>query len=65
MIVADGAKYVFTDADGQKSIERSAIGLALALRDEQLVPFDNDNLIDRTLKTVAEALPDSELRPAG
>lgn len=59
VIVGDGAKYVFTDSQGHKSIERSGIGIAMAMRNEQLILLDDDNLIDRTLKSVAEALPDS------
>jgi len=58
MIVADGAKYVFTDSHGQKSIERSGLGVALALRENKLIQLDDDELVDRTLKTVAENMAD-------
>jgi hypothetical protein len=59
MIINDGAKYVFTDRTGQKIIERSAIGLAIALRDSILQPLDDDELVERTLKSVAEKLGDA------
>jgi len=58
MIVADGAKYVFTDSHGQKSIERSGLGVALALRENKLIQLDDDELVDRTLKNVAENMAD-------
>lgn len=61
MIVSDGAKYVFTDNQGNKCLERSAIGLALAMRNNQIQALDDDSLVDRTLKSVAEHLPGAEI----
>ena len=59
MIVNEGAKYVFTDNTGKKVLERSAIGLAIALRDSLLEPLDEDELVERTLKSVAEKVGDA------
>jgi len=56
LIVAEGAKYVFSDNRGKKILERSAIGLALALRNKDIIAIDRDPLIDRTLLNVAEKL---------
>jgi hypothetical protein len=56
MIVADGGKFVFSDTHGHKVLERSSIGLSMALRKNQLVQLDDEELVERTLKTLAEKI---------
>lgn len=55
VILSEGSKFVFTDTQGNKQCERSAIGLAIALRDGQLAPLESEQLIERALKNVAES----------
>lgn len=52
VIVGDGQKYVFTDLHGDKLAERSAIGLAMGLLNDQFRLIDDDPLFDRMIDTL-------------
>lgn len=56
LIVAGGAKYVFTDAQGDKVLERSAIGLAIAMRDEVVNPVVDDPLFERMMDALVDSI---------
>ncbi|MEJ2043036.1 MAG: DUF1631 family protein [Reinekea sp.] len=56
MIIGGGSKYVFTNYTGEKIAERSAIGLAMSLRNEQFVLIDDDPLMDRMIESVVADL---------
>lgn len=54
LIVSGGAKYIFTDAKGDKIVERSAIGLAMSMRDEVFTAIDEDPLFDRMIDSIVD-----------
>jgi hypothetical protein len=56
MIIGEGSKYVFTDYQGEKIAERSAIGLAMAMRNEQFNLIPEDPLFDRMIDTLVDEL---------
>ncbi|WP_196161082.1 DUF1631 family protein [Reinekea sp. G2M2-21] len=56
LIVGQGSKYVFTDFRGDKVAERSAIGLAMAMRNEQIVALPDDPLFDRKINELVDDL---------
>lgn len=56
MIIGTGSKYVFTDYQGNKVAERSAIGLAMAMRNDQFVALAEDPLFDRMIDTLVDEL---------
>ncbi|EAR11316.1 DUF1631 family protein [Reinekea blandensis] len=56
MIIGTGSKYVFTDYQGNKVAERSAIGLAMAMRNDQFIPIAEDPLFDRMIDTLVDEL---------
>jgi hypothetical protein len=55
-IVGAGSKYVFTDYSGEKIAERSAIGLAMSMRNDQFRLIAEDPLFDRMIDTLVEDL---------
>lgn len=55
-IIGEGSKYVFTDYQGEKIAERSAIGLAMSLRNDQFIPLDDDPLFDRMINAVVNQI---------
>lgn len=56
LIIGEGSKFVFTDHQGEKIAERSAIGLAMSLRNDQFRMIDDDPLFDRMIDTLVEDL---------
>ncbi|MDN3647383.1 DUF1631 family protein [Reinekea marina] len=54
LIVGEGAKYIFTDSQGEKIVERSAIGLAMGMRDEVFTPIAEDPLFDRMIDSIVD-----------
>lgn len=58
-IVGLGSKYIFTDHQGNKVAERSAIGLAMALRNDAFKVVDDAPLIDRVIDTLVSELGES------
>lgn len=54
LIVSGGAKYIFTDVKGEKIVERSAIGLAMSMRDEVFTAIDEDPLFDRMIDSIVD-----------
>jgi hypothetical protein len=56
VIVGGGSKFVFTDYQGNKIAERSAIGLAMSMRNEQFVLIDEDPLFDRMIDNLVDDL---------
>lgn len=61
-IVAGGSKYLFTDYQGHKIAERSAIGLAIAMRNDSIRPLDSAPLFDRMINTLVNDLGHSQTR---
>ena len=59
LIIGDGSKYVFTDHNGDKLIERSAIGLAMSIRNEQFIMLSEDPLLDRMIDSLVDDLGNS------
>ncbi|TCS44011.1 DUF1631 family protein [Reinekea marinisedimentorum] len=55
-IVGAGSKYVFTNYAGEKIAERSAIGLAMSMRNDQFRLIAEDPLFDRMIDTLVEDL---------
>jgi len=55
-IVGEGSKFVFTDYKGEKIAERSAIGLAMSMRNDQFIPLAEDPLFDRMIDTLVDDL---------
>jgi hypothetical protein len=60
LIIGEGSKYVFTDHSGEKLAERSAIGLAMAMRNEQFVLLSEDPLLDRMIDSLVDDLGKSK-----
>lgn len=58
IILGEGRKYIFTDFNGVKIAERSAIGLAMSMRNEQFNLIADDPLLDRMIDTLIEDLGD-------
>lgn len=58
-IVGMGSKYIFTDHQGNKVAERSAIGLAMALRNDGFRMVDDAPLFDRVIDTLVSELGES------
>jgi hypothetical protein len=58
-IVGQGSKYIFTDHQGNKVAERSAIGLAMALRNDGFRVVDDAPLFDRMIDTLVSELGES------
>lgn len=58
-IVGMGSKYIFTDHQGNKVAERSAIGLAMALRNDGFRKVDDAPLFDRVIDTLVSELGES------
>ncbi len=56
LIIGQGSKYVFTDHNGEKIAERSAIGLAMSMRNEQFVMLSEDPFFDRMIETLVDDL---------
>lgn len=56
MIIGSGSKYVFTDFQGRKVAERSTIGLAMGMRNEQFRLLDDQPLVDRMIHTLVDEL---------
>jgi hypothetical protein len=56
LIIGEGQKYVFTDYQGEKLAERSAIGLAMSMRNDQFVMLTEDPLFDRMIDTLVDDL---------
>ncbi len=56
LIIGNGSKYVFTDYQGIKIAERSAIGLAMGMRNDQFIPIAEDPLFDRMIDTLVDEL---------
>ena len=56
LIIGQGSKYVFTDYQGNKIAERSAIGLAMGMRNDQFIPIAEDPLFDRMIDTLVDEL---------
>lgn len=59
-IVGMGSKYIFTDHQGNKVAERSAIGLAMALRNDGFRMVDDAPLFDRVIDTLVSELGESD-----
>lgn len=55
-IIGSGSKYVFTSYAGEKMAERSAIGLAMSMRNDQFRLIAEDPLFDRMIDTLVEDL---------
>lgn len=58
-VVGSGSKYIFTDHQGIKLAERSAIGLAMALRNDTFRILDDAPLFDRVIDTLVSELGES------
>ncbi|WP_028671542.1 DUF1631 family protein [Saccharospirillum impatiens] len=59
-IVGMGSKYIFTDHQSNKVAERSAIGLAMALRNDGFRLVDDAPLFDRMIDTLVSELGEPE-----
>jgi len=61
-IIGAGTKYLFTDYQGDKIAERSAIGLAMAMRNDTIRPLDDAPLFDRMINTLVTDLGQNPTR---
>ena len=62
-IVGAGSKFVFTDYQGNKIAERSAIGLAMSLLNDQFRPIASDPLFDRMIDSLIDDLGQKGTQP--
>lgn len=53
-VVGARSKFVFTNYKGDRIAERSAIGLAMALRNDSIRPLDDAPLFDRVIDSIVQ-----------
>ncbi|WP_394202752.1 DUF1631 family protein [Marinagarivorans algicola] len=59
-VIESTSTYIFVDRKGQKALEKSILGLALAFKAEMIVTVDDSQLFDRALEQVIVSLRHKE-----
>lgn len=62
-VIRSADKFIFVNRSGVKVCERSHAELAMALKQGQLVPLDNNRLFDRALEEVVSSLRKTSRMP--
>ncbi len=59
-VIESTSTYIFVDRKGQKALEKSVLGLALAFKTKMIVTVDDSQLFDRALERVIVSLRHKE-----